>query len=178
MFEQAQVYYEKAMKRARDQHNVATAPPSMILEYKLWEDHWCRCVCVLGVYVCVWCVCVCVYACMCVRCVYVWYVYVCVVCVYVCVVCVCEVPVSVISLPPSPLLHNRCCQELGQWDVLTEFGKMQNGGAPFLGELDETGDQVSSYMWPCLYGFLRIIFLWAWHLGVVSRGLHNTSMLS
>ena len=67
IFEQSQLYYEKAIKRARELHNTAAAPPTMILEYKLWEEHWCR-----------------------------------------------------------------CCQELGQWDVLTEFGKMQSGGAPFL----------------------------------------------
>ncbi|KAL5497639.1 hypothetical protein EMCRGX_G014148 [Ephydatia muelleri] len=67
IFEQSQLYYEKAIKRAREMHNIAAAPPTMILEYKLWEEHWCR-----------------------------------------------------------------CCQELGQWDVLTEFGRMQTGGAPFL----------------------------------------------
>ena len=47
--------FEKAIRRARELHNVSTAPPSVLPEYKLWEEHWCRYVCV--------CVCVCV--CMC-----------------------------------------------------------------------------------------------------------------
>ena len=42
VFDQAQESYEKAMKRARDYHNIGPAPPSVVTEYKLWEEHWCR----------------------------------------------------------------------------------------------------------------------------------------
>ncbi|XP_019851030.1 PREDICTED: transformation/transcription domain-associated protein [Amphimedon queenslandica] len=43
LYSQAQEHYEKAMSRARELHNVGPAPPSMIPEYKLWEEHWCKC---------------------------------------------------------------------------------------------------------------------------------------
>ena len=33
----------QAIKRARDLHNVSVAPPTVLPEYKLWEEHWCRC---------------------------------------------------------------------------------------------------------------------------------------
>ena len=33
----------QAIKRARDLHNMSAAPPSVLPEYKLWEEHWCRC---------------------------------------------------------------------------------------------------------------------------------------
>ena len=42
VYDQAQESYEQAMKRARDLHNVGPAPFSIIPEYKLWEDHWCK----------------------------------------------------------------------------------------------------------------------------------------
>ncbi|KAK7134555.1 hypothetical protein R3I93_017849 [Phoxinus phoxinus] len=39
-FEQAQETYEKAMEKARKEHNVS---PAIFPEYQLWEDHWIRC---------------------------------------------------------------------------------------------------------------------------------------
>ena len=42
MYDQAQDSYEQAMKRGRDLHNIGPAPPSIIPEYKLWEEHWCK----------------------------------------------------------------------------------------------------------------------------------------
>lgn len=42
LYSQAQENYEKAMSKARELHNVGPAPPSMIPEYKLWEEHWCK----------------------------------------------------------------------------------------------------------------------------------------
>ncbi|XP_073722924.1 transformation/transcription domain-associated protein [Misgurnus anguillicaudatus] len=39
-FEQAQETYEKAMEKARKEHN---ASPAIFPEYQLWEDHWIRC---------------------------------------------------------------------------------------------------------------------------------------
>ena len=48
LFEQAQESYESVIGRARDLHNISTAPPSVLPEYKLWEDHWCRCARELG----------------------------------------------------------------------------------------------------------------------------------
>ncbi len=31
------------MRQARELHNTAPAPPSIVPEYKVWEEHWCRC---------------------------------------------------------------------------------------------------------------------------------------
>ena len=42
MFSEAQSSYEKGMAKARDLHNIGPAPPSVIPEYKLWEEHWCK----------------------------------------------------------------------------------------------------------------------------------------
>lgn len=42
-FEQAQVTFESVMGKARLEHNTAPASPSVIPEYRLWEDHWIRC---------------------------------------------------------------------------------------------------------------------------------------
>ena len=42
MYDQAQDCYEQAMKRGRELHNIGPAPPSIIPEYKLWEEHWCK----------------------------------------------------------------------------------------------------------------------------------------
>ena len=42
LFEQAQEAYESAIQRARELHNVSSAPPTVLPEYKLWEEHWCR----------------------------------------------------------------------------------------------------------------------------------------
>uniref|UniRef100_A0A672Q252 Transformation/transcription domain-associated protein-like n=1 Tax=Sinocyclocheilus grahami TaxID=75366 RepID=A0A672Q252_SINGR len=39
-FEQAQETYEKAMEKARKEHNVS---PAIFPEYQLWEDHWIHC---------------------------------------------------------------------------------------------------------------------------------------
>ncbi|XP_064401908.1 transformation/transcription domain-associated protein-like isoform X2 [Halichondria panicea] len=43
LFEQAQETYEQVIKQARELHNSAPAPPSILPEYKVWEEHWCRC---------------------------------------------------------------------------------------------------------------------------------------
>ena len=67
LFEAAQESYEDAIQRARDYHKTNPAPPSVLPEYKLWEEHWCR-----------------------------------------------------------------CARELGQWEMLNDFGKSQNGTNPFL----------------------------------------------
>ncbi|XP_052224459.1 transformation/transcription domain-associated protein-like isoform X9 [Dreissena polymorpha] len=42
-FEQAQGAYEAAMSKARVDHNAGPANPSIVPEYRLWEDHWIRC---------------------------------------------------------------------------------------------------------------------------------------
>ncbi len=42
-FEQAQNSFELAMGKARADHNTAPASPTVLPEYKLWEDHWIRC---------------------------------------------------------------------------------------------------------------------------------------
>lgn len=67
-YEQAKGTYESVINRAREMHNYAPAPPAVISEYKLWEQHWMK-----------------------------------------------------------------CAHELGQWDVLTEFGKSLGGANPFPG---------------------------------------------
>ena len=38
----------QAIKRARELHNMAAAPPTIFPEYKLWEEHWSRCCKELG----------------------------------------------------------------------------------------------------------------------------------
>lgn len=43
-FEQAQQSYEGAMAKARQDHNAGPASSSVLPEYRLWEDHWIRCV--------------------------------------------------------------------------------------------------------------------------------------
>ena len=63
-------FLSQVIKQARDLHNVSSAPPTILPEYKLWEEHWCR-----------------------------------------------------------------CSRELGQWEILNEFGKSQDGASPFLGGL-------------------------------------------
>ena len=67
-YEQAKATYEGVVSRARTMHNYAPAPPNVISEYKLWEQHWMK-----------------------------------------------------------------CAHELGQWDVLTDFGKSLGGTNPFPG---------------------------------------------
>ncbi|KAM7381938.1 hypothetical protein PAMA_012683 [Pampus argenteus] len=42
-FEQAQESYEKAMEKARKEHERSNVPPAIFPEYQLWEDHWIRC---------------------------------------------------------------------------------------------------------------------------------------
>ncbi|KAI1895994.1 hypothetical protein AGOR_G00090240 [Albula goreensis] len=42
-FEQAQESYEKAMEKARKEHERSNASPAIFPEYQLWEDHWIRC---------------------------------------------------------------------------------------------------------------------------------------
>nr|XP_006000847.1 PREDICTED: transformation/transcription domain-associated protein [Latimeria chalumnae] len=42
-FEQAQETYEKAMEKARKEHERNNASPAIFPEYQLWEDHWIRC---------------------------------------------------------------------------------------------------------------------------------------
>ena len=42
VYDQAQESYEQVMKKARELHNVGPAPSSVIPEYKLWEEHWCK----------------------------------------------------------------------------------------------------------------------------------------
>ncbi|MGH0143484.1 UNVERIFIED_CONTAM: hypothetical protein FKN15_046212 [Acipenser sinensis] len=42
-FEQAQESYEKAMEKARKEHERNHASPAIFPEYQLWEDHWVRC---------------------------------------------------------------------------------------------------------------------------------------
>ncbi|XP_035260572.1 transformation/transcription domain-associated protein isoform X2 [Anguilla anguilla] len=42
-FEQAQESYEKAMEKARKEHERNNASPAIFPEYQLWEDHWIRC---------------------------------------------------------------------------------------------------------------------------------------
>lgn len=41
-FEQAQETYEKAMEKAKKEHERNNASPSIFPEYQLWEDHWIR----------------------------------------------------------------------------------------------------------------------------------------
>ncbi|XP_061666078.1 transformation/transcription domain-associated protein [Syngnathoides biaculeatus] len=42
-FEQAQESYEKAMEKARKEHERGNVSPAIFPEYQLWEDHWIRC---------------------------------------------------------------------------------------------------------------------------------------
>ncbi|XP_060086157.1 transformation/transcription domain-associated protein-like [Ylistrum balloti] len=42
-FEQAQTSYEQAMSKARSDHNSGPASPSVLPEYRLWEERWIRC---------------------------------------------------------------------------------------------------------------------------------------
>ncbi|KAM4716051.1 transformation/transcription domain-associated protein isoform 2-T2 [Anableps anableps] len=42
-FEQAQESYEKAMEKARKEHERSSVSPAIFPEYQLWEDHWIRC---------------------------------------------------------------------------------------------------------------------------------------
>ncbi|XP_049915232.1 transformation/transcription domain-associated protein [Epinephelus moara] len=42
-FEQAQESYEKAMEKARKEHERSNVSPTIFPEYQLWEDHWIRC---------------------------------------------------------------------------------------------------------------------------------------
>ncbi|CAG04456.1 unnamed protein product [Tetraodon nigroviridis] len=42
-FEQAQETYEKAMDKARKEHERSNVSPAIFPEYQLWEDHWIRC---------------------------------------------------------------------------------------------------------------------------------------
>ncbi|XP_051789631.1 transformation/transcription domain-associated protein isoform X2 [Erpetoichthys calabaricus] len=42
-FEQAQESYEKAMEKARKEHERNNISPAVFPEYQLWEDHWVRC---------------------------------------------------------------------------------------------------------------------------------------
>ncbi|XP_011602842.1 transformation/transcription domain-associated protein isoform X1 [Takifugu rubripes] len=42
-FEQAQETYEKAMDKARKEHERSNVSPGIFPEYQLWEDHWIRC---------------------------------------------------------------------------------------------------------------------------------------
>ncbi|XP_058851892.1 transformation/transcription domain-associated protein isoform X5 [Acipenser ruthenus] len=42
-FEQAQESYEKAMEKARKEHERSNASPAIFPEYQVWEDHWVRC---------------------------------------------------------------------------------------------------------------------------------------
>uniref|UniRef100_A0AAY5EIW4 Transformation/transcription domain-associated protein n=1 Tax=Electrophorus electricus TaxID=8005 RepID=A0AAY5EIW4_ELEEL len=42
-FEQAQETYEKAMEKARKEHERSNMSPAIFPEYQLWEDHWIRC---------------------------------------------------------------------------------------------------------------------------------------
>ncbi|XP_069012072.1 transformation/transcription domain-associated protein isoform X2 [Embiotoca jacksoni] len=42
-FEQAQESYEKAMEKARKEHERSNVSPAIFTEYQLWEDHWIRC---------------------------------------------------------------------------------------------------------------------------------------
>ncbi|KAG9334759.1 hypothetical protein JZ751_006507 [Albula glossodonta] len=39
---QAQESYEKAMEKARKEHERSNASPAIFPEYQLWEDHWIR----------------------------------------------------------------------------------------------------------------------------------------
>lgn len=41
-FLQAQETYEKAMEKAKKEHERNNASPSIFPEYQLWEDHWIR----------------------------------------------------------------------------------------------------------------------------------------
>lgn len=40
---QAQESYEKAMEKARKEHERSNVSPAIFPEYQLWEDHWIRC---------------------------------------------------------------------------------------------------------------------------------------
>ncbi|XP_071318216.1 transformation/transcription domain-associated protein [Trachinotus anak] len=42
-FEQAQESYEKAMEKARKEHERSNVSSAIFPEYQLWEDHWIRC---------------------------------------------------------------------------------------------------------------------------------------
>lgn len=39
---QAQESYEKAMEKARKEHERSNVSPAIFPEYQLWEDHWIR----------------------------------------------------------------------------------------------------------------------------------------
>lgn len=39
---QAQESYEKAMEKARKEHERSNVSPAVFPEYQLWEDHWIR----------------------------------------------------------------------------------------------------------------------------------------
>lgn len=39
---QAQETYEKAMDKARKEHERSNVSPAIFPEYQLWEDHWIR----------------------------------------------------------------------------------------------------------------------------------------
>lgn len=39
---QAQESYEKAMDKAKKEHERSSASPAVFPEYQLWEDHWIR----------------------------------------------------------------------------------------------------------------------------------------
>lgn len=41
-FFKAQETYEKAMEKAKKEHERNNASPSIFPEYQLWEDHWIR----------------------------------------------------------------------------------------------------------------------------------------
>ena len=126
VYDQAQESYEQAMKRARDLHNVGPAPFSIIPEYKLWEDHWCKYVTFFFLYFCL--------------------------SFFSSHPNMCFIMLSSFHFPSLSLLscspfsltllcHSpsslpnllRCARELGQWDTLTEFGKAHAGTNPFLG---------------------------------------------
>ncbi|KAF3813899.1 hypothetical protein GH733_017931 [Mirounga leonina] len=49
-FEQAQESYEKAMDKAKKEHERSNASPAIFPEYQLWEDHWIRYATVLDVF--------------------------------------------------------------------------------------------------------------------------------
>lgn len=42
VFTQAQESYEKAMEKARKEHERSNVSPAIFPEYQLWEDHWIR----------------------------------------------------------------------------------------------------------------------------------------
>ena len=104
-YEQAKATYEGVVNRAKAMHNYAPAPPTVISEYKLWEQHWMK-----------------------------------------------------------------CAHELGQWDVLTEFGKSLGGANPFPGILNlvssnsRSSFRTSISILCCLYTFIYIVLENAWRI--------------